>query len=516
MAIKTGTAGADTLVGTGGDDTLNGLGGDDQLTGGKGPDLLVGGAGKDTARYDNSSSAITVNLLFNTASSGDATGDRFREIENVTGSKFADQIIANALDNVLRGNAGNDTLFGLAGDDVLVGGAGSDKLEGDSGNDTVDYGGSGESVVVNLLSGVGEGGDAQGDTYDTIESATGSQFHDILVGSDANNVLRGGGGPDTLLGVGGNDTLVGGIDADLLNGGEGFDAVDYSGSAEGVLVHLDAVFQFGGDAQGDTLKSIESLAGSAKGDGLFGDAKDNFLRGLGGDDTLDGGLGNDTIFGDAGDDRISGGGGADHLEGGNGSDTVSYLGSTTGVVINLNLDTVSGDIALADTIKDFENASGSDAKDSLIGNAADNRLDALNGNDELLGLGGSDTLIGDVGADKLAGGSQGDVFLYDDTLDSGVGAGKRDVITDFSHAEGDRIDLHVIDATAATNGDSAFSFIGTKAFSAPGQVRFFVEGDHTVVEMNTFGSGDTIADGPAKSQIELAGNITLVASDFIL
>ena len=112
--------------------------------------------------------------------------------------------------------------------------------------------------------------------------------------------------------------------------------------------------------------------------------------------------------------------------------------------------------------------------------------------------------------------AKADVFLYDDTLDSGVGAGKRDVITDFSHAEGDRIDLHLIDATAATNGDSAFSFIGTKAFSAPGQVRFFVEGDHTVVEMNTFGSGDTIADGPAELQIELAGNITLVASDFIL
>ena len=33
--------------------------------------------------------------------------------------------------------------------------------------------------------------------------------------------------------MGGNDTLAGGIDADLLDGGEGFDAVDYSGSAEG-------------------------------------------------------------------------------------------------------------------------------------------------------------------------------------------------------------------------------------------------------------------------------------------
>ena len=148
MAIRTGTAGADNLVGTDGNDTLKGLGGNDQLTGGKGADFLVGGAGNDTARYDNSSSGRSRSIcssILPMVATLRATGSARSRTSPL--EAFADQIIANTLDNVLRGNAGNDTLLGLAGNDVLVGGAGSDKLEGDSGNDTVDYGGSAEGGV---------------------------------------------------------------------------------------------------------------------------------------------------------------------------------------------------------------------------------------------------------------------------------------------------------------------------------------------------------------------------------
>jgi Ca2+-binding RTX toxin-like protein len=102
MATVTGTAGADQIVGTDANDTLNGLGGDDQLTGGKGADFLVGGSGTDTVRYDGSAQGVAVNLLFNSASLGDAQGDRFREVENVTGSAFADQVFGNGAGNVLN------------------------------------------------------------------------------------------------------------------------------------------------------------------------------------------------------------------------------------------------------------------------------------------------------------------------------------------------------------------------------------------------------------------------------
>lgn len=41
-------------------------------------------------------------------------------------------------------------------------------------------------------------------------------------------------------------------------------------------------------------------------------------------------------------------------------------------------------------------------------------------------------------------------------------------------------------------------------------MRAFVEGDHTVVALNTTGTGG------AESQIELAGNVSLAAAVFVL
>jgi Ca2+-binding RTX toxin-like protein len=228
MAIKTGTAGADNLVGTDGNDTLNGLGGNDQLTGGKGADFLVGGSGTDTVHYDGSTKGIAVNLLFNTASNGDAQGDSFREVENVTGSAFADQIFGNGGNNTLKGLAGNDTLLGLGGNDTLVGGAGADQLEGDNGLDTADYSASAQAVSVNLLFDTGSGGDAQGDTFDTVEGITGSKFADLLTADGNANVLRGGGGDDQLFGLAGNDTLVGGKGEDTLQGDKGIDTFAFT------------------------------------------------------------------------------------------------------------------------------------------------------------------------------------------------------------------------------------------------------------------------------------------------
>ncbi|MDZ4684353.1 MAG: hypothetical protein SH850_04635 [Planctomycetaceae bacterium] len=54
------------------------------------------------------------------------------DIENVTGSAFADQIDGNGLSNILAGGNGNDTLTGLDRNDTLTGGAGDDGLRGGS------------------------------------------------------------------------------------------------------------------------------------------------------------------------------------------------------------------------------------------------------------------------------------------------------------------------------------------------------------------------------------------------
>ena len=71
------------------------------------------------------------------------------------------------LDNVLIGNAGNNILTGLGGDDMLDGGAGID---------TASYAGSSAGVSVSLMTGLGSGGDAEGDTLVRIENLTGSAY----------------------------------------------------------------------------------------------------------------------------------------------------------------------------------------------------------------------------------------------------------------------------------------------------------------------------------------------------
>ena len=74
--------------------------------------------------------------------------------------------------DTIYGGEGNDVISGGAGDDLLAGGAGVDDLDGGTGSDTADYSGSGSSVNVNLATGTGTGGDAEGDTYTSIENIT--------------------------------------------------------------------------------------------------------------------------------------------------------------------------------------------------------------------------------------------------------------------------------------------------------------------------------------------------------
>ena len=133
---------------------------------------------------------------------------------------------------------------------------------------------------MNLQTGLGAGGDAQGDTLSGIENIIGSALADVLTGDSGAN------------------TLVGGLGADVLNGGAGTDTADYSSSAAGVTVSLETGSGAGGDAQGDALSGIENITGSALADTLTGN---------GGINALVGGLGADVLNGRAGNDTLSGG-----------------------------------------------------------------------------------------------------------------------------------------------------------------------------------------------------------------
>src|SRR6185312_2623763 len=98
-------------------------------------------------------------------------------------------------------------------------------------------------------------------------------------------------------------------------------------------------------------------------------------------------------------------------------------------------------------------------------------LSGLGGNDILDGGAGNDILIGGAGLDRLIGGSGSDTFCFHLAADSTPGA--VDVITDFSAAELDKIDLSQIDGITATLENDAFVFIGAENFTGvSGQLRF--------------------------------------------
>ena len=93
--------------------------------------------------------------------------------------------------------------------------------------------------------------------------------------------------------------------------------------------------------------------------------------------------------------------------------------------------------------------------------------------------------------------------------ESGVGATKRDVITDFLHLTDD-IDLAGIDADTTVAGNQAFRWVGTAALTGAGQVGFFTSGGNTIIR----GSND--ADAAKEFEIQLVGIKTLSIDDFYL
>lgn len=366
-----------------------------------------------------------------------------------------------------------------------------------------------------------------------------SDLMPLIVTASGNDVMDGAAGNDVLIGWSGNDTLRGGAGADYLIGGDlfpiggpldpwefhaaGSDTADYSTSAGGVVIDLSVVhgariafdhdwgtsysssvnslgvvYGQGGDAQGDRLIDITNLTGSAANDFLGGNVDANILQGGAGDDTL------------------RGGDGADYLDGGAGIDLADYSTSSTGVDVQLNTGPQSagnGD-ASGDFLVGIEQVRGSSFDDSLIagitgvgnllsGQAGNDFLRGDVANDALFGGAGNDILIGENGADYLQGGPGADIFTYASRFDSGVGYANADLITDFSSAEGDRIDLHTFFTGHGT-------FIGSAPFSHHDyEVRAVIQGGQTSIFI------DYIGDGVPDLQIRLSGAITLTASDFI-
>jgi serralysin len=304
--VLTGLQGNDIFKGGGGADTLFGDSGSDTLKGGGGADILNGGSGIDTASYTESSAAVHVHLLVDSAWGGDAEGDELNGIENLTGSAYNDTLWGSDGINVLRGLDGNDTLAGFGGDDTiwggegqdnLVGGDGIDTLRGENGNDVVNGGTGGDALIGGLGNDtymIDDAGDVVtefgGQGTDTVRASvsytltpgadvetlrttsdagfdaidlTGNASGNIVRGNSGANFLNGGDGNDELTGLGGNDVFVFNT---ALNAATNVDVItDFDPSDEYIYID-NAIFSNLGAEPDHFILSTEFQVGAAAGD----------------------------------------------------------------------------------------------------------------------------------------------------------------------------------------------------------------------------------------------------------
>ncbi len=506
-----------TLTGTG---NINGTGnalnnrvygnaGNNILDGGLGTDVLMGGAGNDTYIVDNvkdviiESSTIASEIDTVMSSVNWTLGDN---LENLTLTGTANVAgIGNASDNVMIGNDGNNAFNGGAGDDQLFGGAGNDELNGGTGADAL-YGGTGDDVYI--IDNIGDTViELDGEGHDLIKTAisytlsshvedgliigakalnlTGNDLNNVLTGNEAANILDGGLGADTLIGGDGNDTYVVDNAGDVV-----IEQATATGGVDTVLASVS--YTLGANVEYLTLTGTDDISGT-------GNALNNRVYGNDGNNTLDGGLGTDVLMGGAGNDTYI----VDNIkdviiESSAIASEIDTVMSSVNWTLGANLEnlTLIGTANIAGI--------GNELNNVMIGNDGNNAFNGGAGVDQLFGGAGNDILNGQSGADTLTGGTGADRFVFTGLGDTGLGS-QRDVITDFSSLEGDKLDFSQFDANLSLAGLNKFTFIDGNEFTGAGQLRFV---DHMLY-------GNVNGDLGADFEIQLVGVNSFSANDLV-
>lgn len=188
-----------------------------------------------------------------------------------------DKIQGTNDDDTLEGTAGADKMFGLDGNDTLKGSLGADLLNGGNDTDTASYG---TKVKLDLSDADGSSntGEAEGDTFQSIErfrlsssgdSAKGNDNANNFDGRAGNDVLRGEGGNDTLAGGSGDDRIYGGRGKDTLAGGSGKDTF-YFDTALSAKKNVDTIISF--SHNDDSIKLDKDIFVGLTGSKLSADA----------------------------------------------------------------------------------------------------------------------------------------------------------------------------------------------------------------------------------------------------
>ena len=436
------------LIGTSGSDTLIGDGGDNFLRGGPGGDSLQGGGGSDTADYSQffaipSGVGVTADLSNPANNTGDAAGDTYTSIENLSGSNFADTLKGDANANVLTGGFGGDTFVYVTGggadtiSDFNHGEADKIDLTGVTGvhtlaevqshatqngaNTVIDFGSGDTLTLQNVTLGNLTASDFQfgSSTAVTLNVATASGI-DLSFATLYDEMAN------SPIGAGGSSTQFTNVDTGAFNGhtangiqfvvsGVGF---TYSGSFPNIQLTggtINSVVEK--DASNITLATFSGFHIDAV---AFNSAMGSYVTGHqpvanGGDNTPDasalnaifnayqynatGGSGNDifqggnladTVSGGAGNDTFIGGPGADSADGGAGNDTASYQTATAGLTVDLLTPANNTGDAAGDSYVSIEGLRGSAFNDVLSGDNNNNMIEGGAGADTLDGRGGND------------------------------------------------------------------------------------------------------------------------------
>ena len=155
--------------------------------------------------------------------------------------------------------------------------------------------------------------------------------------------------------------------------------------------------------------------------------------------------------------------------------------------------TFNGGALLATETLLFDGSEESNGEFRIFGGAA---------NDTLRGGAGADLIFGGLGGDTMTGGGGNDMFQYNSAADS-TAAGP-DRIGDFTL--GDLLDLSRIDANTGAEGDQAFAFIGSGAFTnQAGQLRA-VRTDGSVWTV----SGDVDGNGQADFEVIITTDLDAI------
>lgn len=369
---------------------------------------LAGGEGDDSLNLELQAQGA---LALRAGSAGSGHIDGLAATNSVTWNGIETAtVLMGAGDDTVAFNIASKTLF----------------LNGNDGLDTIDFSSASAALSFDLAKTTAQVVDGVAIVASNVEGVIGSKYADFLLDSVSTDWIRGGDGADYVRSSA--DSTDG---TDVFDGGAGIDVIDYINAASAVYVNLGlTTAQSTGGGGTDTLIGFETLVGS------------NF------NDVLTGSSGNDTLTGASGNDILEGGAGDDTLYGNDGIDTARYAGAAAAVTVKLTLASQNTGGAGTDYLSSIENLVGSNYGDTLGGDANANRLTGGRGADNLTGLGGAD------------------VFVFTSKLDSQSSG--YDTIADFSHAQGDKIDLSAIDAKDGIGDpirtNDAFTWIGSDAF----------------------------------------------------